>query len=156
MPPGRCLTGAPASPNAAARAPQSPASKGRRRVVRFPGSRHKLSGFRTTVILKDGASSIYGTDAIAGVVNFITRKDVTGFESTLMGHGTQQGGANQKEVKVTYGGFRNLTLTAGVRNLFNRAPPFTNQGDTMQVGYDPSYADPRGTTYYARLTYAFK
>jgi iron complex outermembrane receptor protein len=29
-------------------------------------------------ILKDGASAIYGSDAIAGVINIITRKDVTG------------------------------------------------------------------------------
>ena len=29
-------------------------------------------------VLKDGASAIYGTDAIGGVINFITRKDYTG------------------------------------------------------------------------------
>ena len=29
-------------------------------------------------MLKDGASAIYGTDAIAGVINFITRKDFFG------------------------------------------------------------------------------
>jgi outer membrane receptor protein involved in Fe transport len=31
-------------------------------------------------VLKEGAGAIYGSDAIAGVVNFITRKDVTGLE----------------------------------------------------------------------------
>lgn len=31
-------------------------------------------------ILKTGASSVYGSDAIAGVVNIITRKDIDGFE----------------------------------------------------------------------------
>src|SRR4249920_1279164 len=31
-------------------------------------------------ILKDGASAIYGSDAIAGVVNFILRSDYKGFE----------------------------------------------------------------------------
>ncbi len=30
-------------------------------------------------ILKDGAAAIYGSDAIAGVVNFITRKNLEGF-----------------------------------------------------------------------------
>lgn len=30
--------------------------------------------------LKDGGSAIYGTDAVSGVVNFITRKNFTGFE----------------------------------------------------------------------------
>lgn len=33
-------------------------------------------------ILKDGASSIYGSDAIAGVVNFITRDDFEGAETS--------------------------------------------------------------------------
>ena len=31
-------------------------------------------------VLKDGASAIYGSDAIAGVVNFILRKDYQGGE----------------------------------------------------------------------------
>ena len=31
-------------------------------------------------IVKDGASSLYGSDAIAGVVNFITKKDFEGFD----------------------------------------------------------------------------
>lgn len=31
-------------------------------------------------VLKDGASAIYGSDAVAGVVNIITRKDFEGFE----------------------------------------------------------------------------
>ena len=33
-------------------------------------------------VLKEGAGAIYGSDAIAGVVNFITRKDVEGLELT--------------------------------------------------------------------------
>ena len=31
-------------------------------------------------VLKDGAAALYGSDAIAGVVNFITRDDIDGFE----------------------------------------------------------------------------
>ncbi|NOX49546.1 MAG: TonB-dependent receptor plug domain-containing protein [Gammaproteobacteria bacterium] len=33
-------------------------------------------------IVKDGASALYGSDAIAGVVNFITKKDFEGFDFT--------------------------------------------------------------------------
>ena len=33
-------------------------------------------------VLKEGAGAIYGSDAIGGVVNFITRKDVEGLELT--------------------------------------------------------------------------
>ncbi|NBC36180.1 TonB-dependent receptor [Novosphingobium sp. FSY-8] len=32
-------------------------------------------------VLADGASSVYGSDAVAGVINFITRKNVNGFEA---------------------------------------------------------------------------
>ena len=34
-------------------------------------------------VLADGASSVYGSDAVAGVVNFITRRNVDGFEASL-------------------------------------------------------------------------
>ena len=34
-------------------------------------------------ILRDGAAATYGSDAIAGVMNFITRSDFTGFEATV-------------------------------------------------------------------------
>lgn len=34
-------------------------------------------------ILKDGASAVYGADAVAGVVNIITRRDFEGFEVSL-------------------------------------------------------------------------
>jgi len=33
-------------------------------------------------ILRDGAAATYGSDAVGGVVNFITRKDLDGFEAT--------------------------------------------------------------------------
>ena len=45
-------------------------------------------------ILKDGASAVYGSDAVAGVVNFITRYDLDGFDlrgeyRTRVGNGSQ-------------------------------------------------------------------
>ena len=39
-------------------------------------------------ILKDGASAVYGSDAVAGVVNFITRSHFEGVEVRLDGRGT--------------------------------------------------------------------
>jgi iron complex outermembrane receptor protein len=56
----------------------------------------------------------------------------------------------------TYSGFREWTLAAGVRNVFDTAPPFSNQPLTGQVGYDSTYADPRGRTFYLRVGYAFR
>ena len=45
-------------------------------------------------VLKDGASAVYGSDAVAGVVNIITKKSFDGFElSTYWGDSTRGGGA---------------------------------------------------------------
>jgi iron complex outermembrane receptor protein len=54
-------------------------------------------------VLKDGASSTYGTDAIGGVINFITRKDYKGLEAELFDDTTQHGGANIARLSVTGG-----------------------------------------------------
>jgi iron complex outermembrane recepter protein len=45
-------------------------------------------------ILKDGASAIYGTDAIGGVINFILRKDFSGAQVQAFADATEQGGGN--------------------------------------------------------------
>lgn len=45
-----------------------------------------LSAIERVEVLKDGASALYGTDAVGGVVNFITRKDYKGVEASA---GTQ-------------------------------------------------------------------
>ena len=46
-------------------------------------------------VLADGASSVYGSDAVAGVVNFITRRNVEGFEASLQtGAGDAYGTVN--------------------------------------------------------------
>ncbi|HWU87854.1 MAG TPA: TonB-dependent receptor [Kofleriaceae bacterium] len=42
-------------------------------------------------VLKDGASAVYGSDAIGGVVNIITRQDFNGSEAALYTGGSQRG-----------------------------------------------------------------
>jgi iron complex outermembrane receptor protein len=49
-----------------------------------------------------------------------------------------------------------LRLRAGVQNLLDTAPPFTNQSRYFQVTWDPTYGDPRGRSFYASLQYSFK
>ena len=44
-------------------------------------------------IVKDGSSSIYGSDAIAGAVNLITRKNIDGPEFSISGRAPFDGGA---------------------------------------------------------------
>lgn len=50
---------------------------------------------------------------------------------------------------------KGFSITAGVRNLFDRNPPLSYQTQTFQAGYDPRYTDPTGRTYYLRGTYSF-
>ncbi|HEX8030231.1 MAG TPA: TonB-dependent receptor, partial [Vicinamibacterales bacterium] len=54
-------------------------------------------------VLKDGASSTYGADAIGGVVNLILKKHVTGIDGTIEGGVTEKGD----------GGHQRFSLTAG-------------------------------------------
>jgi iron complex outermembrane recepter protein len=54
-------------------------------------------------VLKDGASAIYGTDAIGGVINFITRNDFQGAEVGVYAAATQQGGAGKRTGTVAAG-----------------------------------------------------
>jgi len=54
-------------------------------------------------VLKDGASAIYGTDAIGGVINFILRKDYQGAEVTAYGTRTEHGGGNSRRYTAAVG-----------------------------------------------------
>lgn len=45
-------------------------------------------------VLKDGASAIYGTDAIGGVINYITKKNFKGYSASGSADITEQGGGN--------------------------------------------------------------
>jgi len=54
-------------------------------------------------ILKDGASAVYGSDAIAGVVNIITKKDFVGTELTVDGSQTDKGDGTSKGISILHG-----------------------------------------------------
>ena len=54
-------------------------------------------------ILKDGASSIYGSDAVAGVVNVITKRDLDGGEISADASISEEGGAEEYSVSGAWG-----------------------------------------------------
>ncbi|MDO9194210.1 MAG: TonB-dependent receptor plug domain-containing protein, partial [Undibacterium sp.] len=58
-------------------------------------------------VLKDGASAIYGTDAMGGVINFITRKDYQGADINVYALKTGEGGGGKKTASIS-GGFGDL------------------------------------------------
>ncbi|SHH27914.1 TonB-dependent receptor plug domain-containing protein [Ferrimonas marina] len=54
-------------------------------------------------VLRDGASTIYGSDAIAGVINFITKKDFEGLEVNAQYDVTSEGDGEKTLFSVTTG-----------------------------------------------------
>ena len=75
-------------------------------------------------ILKDGASAIYGSDAIAGVINIILRKDYQGAEVSTSAGGTTHGDGQEYTTNLSYG------LTDNKSSLFVSAD-FFNRNDIM-------------------------
>ena len=78
-----------------------------------------LSAIERVEVLKDGASAVYGSDAIAGVVNFILRRDYKGVEVSGS-YGQPMKGASGKDTKASlFGGFGDFAadgynVTAGL------------------------------------------
>ncbi|GMG87277.1 TonB-dependent receptor [Biformimicrobium ophioploci] len=54
-------------------------------------------------ILKSGASAVYGSDAIAGVVNIILRTDFTGFEANSYAGSSEQTGLDTSSHHISWG-----------------------------------------------------
>ncbi len=63
-----------------------------------------LAAIERVEILKDGASAVYGSDALAGVVNFILRKNFQGYEiGGTYGTPTESGGGQQYQANIIAG-----------------------------------------------------
>ena len=60
------------------------------------------------------------------------------------------------DTQLAYSGFKNTKLALGVKNMFDRDPPYTNLTSNFLGGYDVSYADPRGRYIYVTATYTYK
>ncbi|MCP4325007.1 MAG: TonB-dependent receptor [Alteromonadales bacterium] len=54
-------------------------------------------------VLKDGASAIYGADAVAGVVNIITKNDINGVEFSAKAGMADEGDGKHQEISLTFG-----------------------------------------------------
>ena len=62
-----------------------------------------LAAIRSVEILKDGASSIYGTDAMCGVVNIITKNDFDGAEVSAYNGQTSFEDGKRETYSATFG-----------------------------------------------------
>jgi iron complex outermembrane recepter protein len=109
-------------------------------------------------ILKDGASSIYGADAVAGVINVITRESLDGVQLSGQAVGTQDGGGARYTFDASWGkvGDRgSISLSAQIAKQESlqsadrgwaecgRSPRLTDQdGDGVIDNTDPFTGEP--------------
>lgn len=112
-------------------------------------------------VLADGASSVYGSDAVAGVVNFITRRNVKGLEASVQkGFGNQYGTFNADVLYGTKWSTGSLTAAYTFSNRQNlnagdRAFTVADhrlQGGTDQQGLNtcsPAVITTGGNAYFA-------
>jgi iron complex outermembrane receptor protein len=106
-------------------------------------------------ILKDGASTIYGSDAVGGVVNILLKKDFNGFEAgvrySTTGNGDYKarsvyimGGVSQPGFSLTIGAqhFENIPLLTTDRPLTTMIPAQINAlgYNVTSTVYSGSYA----------------
>ena len=86
-------------------------------------------------VLKDGASAIYGTDAIGGVINFITRKDMQGAALRASYSRPQDSTAGSRARISASGGFGDLQ-----RDRFNVLGTLTFDDNKILRGTDRPWA----------------
>ena len=98
-----------------------------------------LSAIERVEVLRDGASALYGSDAVGGVINFILRTDYKGLEiGASYDDPTRGGGGRTKKANVVFGlgnldnDRYNVMLSADVEKgsaLFGRSRDFAMTGN---------------------------
>ncbi|WOK37531.1 TonB-dependent receptor domain-containing protein [Sphingomonas sp. C3-2] len=122
---------------------------GRRRVASMPGSSAvDISTLPTNLVervdvITGGASALYGADAVAGVANFILKKDFEGLEANARYGVSTRGDLGSYDLDLIYG--QNF---AGGRGNFTLFGAYSNSPDQVRGQDRPWTAN--GTPLYAR------
>ena len=151
-------------------------------LILIDGHRLPLSGINHTLadptviaplaierveVLPDGASSVYGSDAVAGVLNFITRRNYNGIEGTVQagfGDGYDSysagilGGISGElgSILMTYNYSQRGNLTAGERSSVTAADHRAQGGGNFaNFNCAPASVSPAAGQPGAGLIYAF-
>src|SRR5262249_45126378 len=125
-------------------------------------------------ILTDGASAVYGSDAVGGVVNIVTKREFEGTEARVSYSDASRGGLTEENAGLTNGlkfstgslvfdySYRNQSrLDASSRDFSSAIPPETDLfphqatnslysgglfrlGDSLRLSFD-AYASQRNT-----------
>jgi len=120
-----------------------------------------LAAVERIEVLRDGASAIYGTDALAGVVNIILRKDYSGIHLAYDIGRPEQSGGDEDSYSITggvSGAKGNITFGMDAQKqdiVYGRDRDFTSVG-LSQFGFPGSYFaylttdDPRNISRFLR------
>src|SRR5687767_3187224 len=103
-----------------------------------------LAAVERIEILSDGASAVYGSDAIGGVVNIILRKDFNGAELRYGVGVTEVNGGDTEDMSVTFGSASDRTRIVGGFSASKRGMVFTRD----QIGGSTVGVSTFGNNYY--------
>jgi iron complex outermembrane receptor protein len=96
-----------------------------------------LAAIERIEVLKDGASAIYGADAVAGVVNLITRKDIGGFEGTAQLGMTDKGDGKEGRLSAVAGKHWDQTNATIIVDYLNREAVMAKDRDITRSANGP-------------------
>ncbi|MBW8368539.1 MAG: TonB-dependent receptor [Arenimonas sp.] len=103
-----------------------------------------LAAVERIEILSDGASAVYGSDAIGGVVNIILRKDFNGAELRYGIGATEVAGGDLEDMSVVFGSSSDRTRIVGGASSSKRGMVFTRD----QIGGGSRGVSTFGNNYY--------
>jgi len=102
-------------------------------------------------ILKDGASTTYGADAVAGVVNIKLRHDYHGAEASVSYGNTLDKDSGEFRASVIFGAGDDKTQITGVANYYHRNSIFNRDRGFSSV---PPFLSSNATPYNLQLSSA--
>ena len=116
-----------------------------------------ISALERVEVLRDGASAIYGTDAIGGVINFITKRSVKGGSVTVEHYEPQKsGGGDESRINLS-AGYGDLNKDGfnvfGVVDVHRQSALNASDRDFSASGYIPNKGvdNLSGTTFPANF-----
>ena len=96
-------------------------------------------------VLKEGAASVYGSDAVAGVANYILRRDFSGFELSVSQQKTDIGSQTDDRISFIYGAESNDNNFVFALSNLDRSPLKGTDGDLAK--YSQLAFSTFGTSY---------
>jgi outer membrane receptor protein involved in Fe transport len=129
----------------------APYPTGNRRVVFVDLNTIPESAISSIEILKDGASTTYGADAVAGVVNIKRWKDYRGAEAKFEYGNTTDKDSGSINTALTFGVGDGKTNVSGTLNYYHRNSIFNHDRDYSAV---PPFLSSNASPYNLQVTNA--